>query len=162
MSQDSEDTNIHEDELSLSISELPPEDHCGESLAVDLVHCDFKEELDIDSCIPRYPLTTYKKYIFISYTSFLTFLYARSVLLRKREMTCWRRALHRHRRPSSQPSLRHSSQRCAMMQRKLGGATLTSLCPTQMGPVQSTLFKCFLHCFRYNHTAVSGQSDSLT
>ncbi|XP_028274555.1 protein furry homolog isoform X3 [Parambassis ranga] len=52
VSQDSEDTNVHEDDLSLSISELPPDDHCGESLAIDLVHVDFKEELDLDSCIP--------------------------------------------------------------------------------------------------------------
>ncbi|XP_040902564.1 protein furry homolog isoform X3 [Toxotes jaculatrix] len=52
MSQEDEDTNVHEDDFSLSISELPPEFHCGDSLAMDMVHGDYKGELDLDSCLP--------------------------------------------------------------------------------------------------------------
>ncbi|XP_041797379.1 protein furry homolog isoform X2 [Chelmon rostratus] len=47
-----EDTNVHEDDFSLSISELPPEFHCGDSLTIDMVHIDYKGELDIDCCLP--------------------------------------------------------------------------------------------------------------
>lgn len=72
-----------------------------------------------------------------------------SVLLRKSEMTCRSRVLHHHRHLSSLPSLRLSSQMCAMMQKRLGEATSTSLCLTQMDPVPSTLFMCFPHFFRY-------------
>uniref|UniRef100_A0A8C4HKM3 Furry homolog a (Drosophila) n=1 Tax=Dicentrarchus labrax TaxID=13489 RepID=A0A8C4HKM3_DICLA len=52
VSQEDEDTNVHEDNLSLSISELPPEFHCGDSLTMDMVHIDYKGELDLDSCLP--------------------------------------------------------------------------------------------------------------
>ncbi|XP_051813664.1 protein furry homolog isoform X3 [Acanthochromis polyacanthus] len=52
MSQEDEDINVHEDDISLCISELPSEYHCGDSLAMDMVHCDFKGELDLDSCLP--------------------------------------------------------------------------------------------------------------
>lgn len=50
VTQEDEDTNVHEDEPSLSISELPPEYLCGDSLMVD---GDYRGELDVDSCIPR-------------------------------------------------------------------------------------------------------------
>uniref|UniRef100_A0AAQ6AFL6 Furry homolog a (Drosophila) n=1 Tax=Amphiprion ocellaris TaxID=80972 RepID=A0AAQ6AFL6_AMPOC len=56
MSQEDEDINVHEDNISLCISELPSEYHCGDSLTMDMVHCDFKGELDLDSCLPRYLL----------------------------------------------------------------------------------------------------------
>uniref|UniRef100_A0A4W6DW99 FRY microtubule binding protein n=1 Tax=Lates calcarifer TaxID=8187 RepID=A0A4W6DW99_LATCA len=49
VSQEDEDINVHEDDLSLSISELPPEFHCGDSLTMDMVHSDYKGELDLDS-----------------------------------------------------------------------------------------------------------------
>ncbi|XP_039986284.1 protein furry homolog isoform X4 [Xiphias gladius] len=52
VSQDDEDTNVHEDDLSLSISELPPEFHCGDTLTMDMVHSKYKGELDLDSSIP--------------------------------------------------------------------------------------------------------------
>ncbi|XP_050934918.1 protein furry homolog isoform X1 [Lates calcarifer] len=52
VSQEDEDINVHEDDLSLSISELPPEFHCGDSLTMDMVHSDYKGELDLDSCLP--------------------------------------------------------------------------------------------------------------
>ncbi|XP_068172706.1 protein furry homolog isoform X2 [Antennarius striatus] len=45
-------TNVHEDELSLSITELTPEFHCGDSWAMEMVPIDCKGELDIDSCQP--------------------------------------------------------------------------------------------------------------
>ncbi|XP_036392594.1 protein furry homolog isoform X2 [Megalops cyprinoides] len=52
-SAEDEDTNVHEDELSLSISELPPVFDCGDSFALDAVHGDDKGELDLDpSCLP--------------------------------------------------------------------------------------------------------------
>ncbi|XP_068601710.1 protein furry homolog [Brachionichthys hirsutus] len=46
------DADVHEDELSLSITELPPECHCGDSLAMEMVSIDCKGELDIDSSLP--------------------------------------------------------------------------------------------------------------
>ncbi|XP_030007760.1 protein furry homolog isoform X3 [Sphaeramia orbicularis] len=52
VSEVDEDANGHEDEISLSITELPPEFHCGDSLTADIVHCDYKGELDLDSCLP--------------------------------------------------------------------------------------------------------------
>ncbi|XP_035478358.2 protein furry homolog isoform X3 [Scophthalmus maximus] len=52
MSQEDEDTNVREDDLSLSISELPPEFLCGDSLTMDVVHGDYKGELDLDNCLP--------------------------------------------------------------------------------------------------------------
>ncbi|XP_037630282.1 protein furry homolog isoform X1 [Sebastes umbrosus] len=52
VSQEDEDSNVHEDNLSLSISELPLEFHCGDSLTMDMVHIDYKGELDLDSCLP--------------------------------------------------------------------------------------------------------------
>lgn len=50
--QEDEDTNVHEEDLSLSITELPPEFQCGDSLTMDMVHIDCKGELDIDGCLP--------------------------------------------------------------------------------------------------------------
>ncbi|KAM7399056.1 hypothetical protein PAMP_018349 [Pampus punctatissimus] len=50
--QEDEDTNVHEQDLSLSISELPSEFHCSDSLTLDMVHSDYKGELDLDSCLP--------------------------------------------------------------------------------------------------------------
>ncbi|TKS80780.1 Protein furry -like protein [Collichthys lucidus] len=52
VSQEDEDTNVHEDDVSLSISEMPPEFHFGDTLTMDMVHIDYKGELDIDSCLP--------------------------------------------------------------------------------------------------------------
>lgn len=52
VSQEDEDSNVHEDDLSLSVSELPLEFHCGDSLTMDMVHIDYKGELDLDSCLP--------------------------------------------------------------------------------------------------------------
>ncbi|KAM9853032.1 protein furry homolog [Aulostomus maculatus] len=49
-SQEYEETNVHEEDLT--IGELPPEFHCGDSLTVDTVHNYFKGELDFDSCLP--------------------------------------------------------------------------------------------------------------
>ncbi|XP_074535016.1 protein furry homolog isoform X2 [Halichoeres trimaculatus] len=51
-SQDDEDTNIHEEELALCITELPPDFNSGDSLTMDLVHFDYKGELDFDGCLP--------------------------------------------------------------------------------------------------------------
>ncbi|XP_076590636.1 protein furry homolog isoform X6 [Chaetodon auriga] len=50
--QEDEDTNVHEEDLSLSISELPPEFHCGDSLTMDMLPVDYRGELDIDCCLP--------------------------------------------------------------------------------------------------------------
>ncbi|XP_070825892.1 protein furry homolog isoform X5 [Chaetodon trifascialis] len=50
--QEDEGTNVHEDDLSLSISELPPEFHCGDSLTMDMLPVDYRGELDIDCCLP--------------------------------------------------------------------------------------------------------------
>ncbi|XP_034459835.1 protein furry homolog isoform X2 [Hippoglossus hippoglossus] len=52
LSQEDEDTNVHEDDVSFSISELPPEFYCGDSLTMDAVHSDYRGELDLDSCLP--------------------------------------------------------------------------------------------------------------
>uniref|UniRef100_A0A4W6DYX3 FRY microtubule binding protein n=1 Tax=Lates calcarifer TaxID=8187 RepID=A0A4W6DYX3_LATCA len=49
VNKEDEDINVHEDDLSLSISELPPEFHCGDSLTMDMVHSDYKGELDLDN-----------------------------------------------------------------------------------------------------------------
>ncbi|XP_029372753.1 protein furry homolog isoform X2 [Echeneis naucrates] len=49
VSQEDEDTNVHEDDVSLSISELHPEFHCGDSLTMDMLHSDYRE---LDSCLP--------------------------------------------------------------------------------------------------------------
>lgn len=51
-SQEDEDTNVHEDDVSLCINELPSEFHCGDSLTLDMVQGDYKGELDLDSCLP--------------------------------------------------------------------------------------------------------------
>lgn len=56
--QEEEDTNVAEDELSLCITELPSEFHCGDCLTMDMVQIDYKGEVDIDGCLPRY--LTYK------------------------------------------------------------------------------------------------------
>ncbi|MEQ2264974.1 hypothetical protein XENORESO_000577 [Xenotaenia resolanae] len=55
VSQDDEDNNVHEDNLSLSISELPPEYQCGDSLSVDVEYDDYKEELNLSCCLPSLP-----------------------------------------------------------------------------------------------------------
>uniref|UniRef100_A0A3Q3E5T6 Furry homolog a (Drosophila) n=1 Tax=Labrus bergylta TaxID=56723 RepID=A0A3Q3E5T6_9LABR len=47
-SQEEEDTNVHEEELSLCITELPPEFNSGDSLTMDMIHIDYKGELDLD------------------------------------------------------------------------------------------------------------------
>ncbi|XP_041849768.1 protein furry homolog isoform X2 [Melanotaenia boesemani] len=51
-SQEEDNTNVHEENLSLSITELPPEYHCSERLTMDSVYSDYKGELDRDSCLP--------------------------------------------------------------------------------------------------------------
>ncbi|KAI9547921.1 hypothetical protein NQZ68_012938 [Dissostichus eleginoides] len=50
--QEDEYTNVHEDDLSLSISEPPFEFHCGDSLTINMVNIDYKGEPDFDSCLP--------------------------------------------------------------------------------------------------------------
>ncbi|XP_023817114.1 protein furry homolog isoform X4 [Oryzias latipes] len=49
-SQEDEDTNVHEDDLSLSISDLHLECHSEDSLTTDLISSGCKAELDLDSC----------------------------------------------------------------------------------------------------------------
>uniref|UniRef100_A0A665VLN6 Furry homolog a (Drosophila) n=1 Tax=Echeneis naucrates TaxID=173247 RepID=A0A665VLN6_ECHNA len=43
VNKEDEDTNVHEDDVSLSISELHPEFHCGDSLTMDMLHSDYRE-----------------------------------------------------------------------------------------------------------------------
>lgn len=151
MCQEDEETNVHEDDLSLSISELPPEFHRGDDLTMDMVHIDYREELDLDSCLPRYLLTAFlnNNYSYKKMALVIKWLYVHSVLPRRRETTCWSPVLHRHRHPSSPRSLQLSNQQYAMMRRRLGEVISTSLCLTQMDLVQSILFMYFLHYFRY-------------
>ncbi|XP_056139794.1 protein furry homolog [Lampris incognitus] len=52
VSTEDEDTNGHEDDLSLSISELPPEILCSDSYTLDMTLGDFRGELDPDCCPP--------------------------------------------------------------------------------------------------------------
>lgn len=54
-SQEDGDAGVLEDDISLSISELPPELHCSEALAADLVLAAATGgELDsMDGCVPR-------------------------------------------------------------------------------------------------------------
>ncbi|XP_076002040.1 protein furry homolog isoform X2 [Genypterus blacodes] len=47
-----EDNSGREDDLSLSVNDLPFEFHCGDSLTLDMVHPDYKGELDLDGCLP--------------------------------------------------------------------------------------------------------------
>ncbi|KAM6987895.1 protein furry homolog isoform 2-T2 [Tautogolabrus adspersus] len=51
-SQEEEDTNVHEEELSLCITELPLEFNSGDSLTMDMIHIDYKGELDLEGCLP--------------------------------------------------------------------------------------------------------------
>ncbi|XP_053176419.1 protein furry homolog isoform X1 [Scomber japonicus] len=51
-SLEDEDLNVREDDVSLSIHELPSDFHCGDSLSLDIVHSDCKGQLDLDSCLP--------------------------------------------------------------------------------------------------------------
>ncbi|XP_060903002.1 protein furry homolog isoform X4 [Labrus mixtus] len=51
-SSQEEDTNVHEEELSLCITELPPEFNSGDSLTMDMIHIDYRGELDLDGCLP--------------------------------------------------------------------------------------------------------------
>ncbi|KAI1893589.1 hypothetical protein AGOR_G00125280 [Albula goreensis] len=48
VSAEDEDTNIHEDDISLSISELPPGFESSDSFALDMVPAEDREELDLD------------------------------------------------------------------------------------------------------------------
>lgn len=57
MSKDDEDNSVQEEEISLCISELPPEYQCGDSLSVDMVDKDFKAETEVDCCLPRFQST---------------------------------------------------------------------------------------------------------
>ncbi|KAL3991562.1 two-component system, OmpR family, copper resistance phosphate regulon response regulator CusR [Sarotherodon galilaeus] len=52
MSQEDDDNIVHEDDISLSITELPPEYHCGDSLTMDIINNDYKGELDLEGCLP--------------------------------------------------------------------------------------------------------------
>ncbi|XP_017271796.1 protein furry homolog isoform X4 [Kryptolebias marmoratus] len=52
MSKDYEDNSVQEEEISLCISELPPEYPCGDSLSVDMVYNDYKAESAVDGCLP--------------------------------------------------------------------------------------------------------------
>ncbi|KAJ8368505.1 hypothetical protein SKAU_G00085330 [Synaphobranchus kaupii] len=52
VSAEDEDTNVHEDDLSLSISELPPGFGCSDSFTLDMVPGDDRGDLDLDtSCL---------------------------------------------------------------------------------------------------------------
>ncbi|XP_032401098.1 protein furry homolog isoform X4 [Xiphophorus hellerii] len=55
VSQEDEDGNVHEDDLSLSINELPSEYQCGDSLSMDVAYHDYKEELDLHCSLPSLP-----------------------------------------------------------------------------------------------------------
>uniref|UniRef100_A0A3Q2QJV0 FRY microtubule binding protein n=1 Tax=Fundulus heteroclitus TaxID=8078 RepID=A0A3Q2QJV0_FUNHE len=55
VSQDDEDSNMPEDDLSLSLNELPPEYSCVDSLNVDVAYHGYKEELDSSGCLPSLP-----------------------------------------------------------------------------------------------------------
>lgn len=147
MSQEDEDTSVHEDDLSLSFSERPLELHCGDSLIMDIVQINYKGGLDFDSCQPRYRLSAFPNNTFQKYHP-LTCLHVPPVSRRRRETACWSPDRHLRHHPSSAPSSPLSNQQCATMRRRLGRVTSTSLSLTQMDPVQSTLFMCFLHCFR--------------
>lgn len=59
MSQEDEVTSVHEDDVSLSIVELPPEFHYSDSVTMDVVHSHYKNDLDLDRCLPRCVLTTF-------------------------------------------------------------------------------------------------------
>ena len=60
MSTEDEDTTGNEDDLSISISELPPEFHCHDSFTLeDVAHGDDRGELDFDGCLPRCVHCTY-------------------------------------------------------------------------------------------------------
>ncbi|XP_038150293.1 protein furry homolog isoform X4 [Cyprinodon tularosa] len=52
-SQDDEDSNVHEDNLFLSMDELPPE--YGENSSISVAFNDYKEELDLNCCLPSLP-----------------------------------------------------------------------------------------------------------
>lgn len=72
-----------------------------------------------------------------------------SVLQKKRWITYWNRIPHRHHHLSSLLFWPLFNLQCAMMQRRPGGVTSTSLCLTPMDPVQFTPFKCFHRFSRY-------------
>lgn len=55
-SQEDEDTKVHEEDISLTISELPLEYSGGDILSMDMVCSGSKGDLDLDSFVPRYPL----------------------------------------------------------------------------------------------------------
>ncbi|KAM6961396.1 protein furry homolog [Aplochiton taeniatus] len=48
-STEDEENNVHEDDISFSISDLPPEFLCSDSFTMDLAHSNYKEDLDLDS-----------------------------------------------------------------------------------------------------------------
>ncbi|PWA28028.1 hypothetical protein CCH79_00012147 [Gambusia affinis] len=54
VSQEDEDSSVHEDDLSLSVNELPSEYQCGDSLSMDVAYYD-KEELDLHCSLPSLP-----------------------------------------------------------------------------------------------------------
>ncbi|KAG5837521.1 hypothetical protein ANANG_G00240170 [Anguilla anguilla] len=52
VSAEDEDTNVHEDDLSLSVSELPPGFGCSDSFTLDMLPGDDRGDLDLDtSCL---------------------------------------------------------------------------------------------------------------
>ncbi|XP_036381260.1 protein furry homolog isoform X2 [Megalops cyprinoides] len=53
VSVEDEDTNVHEDDLSLSVNDLPAGFDCSDSFTMDVEHRDNRGELDLDpSCLP--------------------------------------------------------------------------------------------------------------
>ncbi|MBN3296212.1 FRY protein, partial [Amia calva] len=53
-SAEDEDTNVHEDDLSLSVSELPPGFDCSDSFTLDMAQGEDKGDMDLDhSGLPR-------------------------------------------------------------------------------------------------------------
>lgn len=153
MSQDDVNTSAQEDDLSLSISEVPLEFHSGDQLTMDLIHVDCSGELDMDNCLPRQVTANFCP------LENIEMLATRSCVLtvwpRRRETICSSPVLHRLPRPFSLPSWQLSNRQCATMQRRPGGVTSTSLCVTRMDPALSTLSMCFLHYFRYEQSVVA-------
>lgn len=52
MSHEDEDATVHEDDVSLTIVEPSSEFHCDDSVTIG----DYKGDLDLDSCLPRFVL----------------------------------------------------------------------------------------------------------
>uniref|UniRef100_A0A3Q3KBQ7 Furry homolog a (Drosophila) n=1 Tax=Monopterus albus TaxID=43700 RepID=A0A3Q3KBQ7_MONAL len=49
VNKEDEYTSVHENDVSLTIIELPLEFHCGDTLTMDMIHQEYKEELALDN-----------------------------------------------------------------------------------------------------------------